>query len=125
MHTRILLSSSAIFMATIGLALTFAPQEILGTTNPLQTIAAQLLGAATCGFALLNWMSKGTVMGGIYGRPLAMGNLAHFTAGGLALIKVAAQLDPPGLFFTIAAVYLLFAALFARVAFFTSGPSSN
>jgi hypothetical protein len=125
MSTRLLLSSSALFLAIIGLALTFAPQEILAITEPLQTIAAQLLGAALCGFALLNWMSKGTAMGGIYGRPLAMGNLAHFTAGGLALMKVAEQLDPPWLFFTIASLYLLFAALFARAAFFTRGPSSN
>lgn len=125
MSTRLILSSSALFLATIGLALTFAPHEILATSDPLQTTAAQLLGAALCGFAFLNWMSKGTVMGGIYGRPLAIANLAHFTIGGLALIKMAGQLEPSWFFLTIAAVYMLFAALFARVAFFTRAPSSN
>jgi hypothetical protein len=120
MSTRLLLSSSALFLALLGLVLTFAPQEIMGSDTAEEALAAQLVGAAVCGFALLNWMSKGTAMGGIYGRPLAMGNLVHFTIGGLALLKMADQLQPSWLFVALAICYLLFAALFARAAFFTS-----
>ncbi len=125
MSPRLLLSGSAIFLALLGLALTFAPQEIMSTTTAERALTGQMLGAALCGFALLNWMSKGTAMGGIYGRPLAMGNLAHFTIGGLALLKVALHMESIRLFVPIAALYLLFAALFARAAFFTSGTSTN
>ncbi len=122
MNTKKLFMSSALFLALFGLALTFASQELMATTTVQQAFVGQLLGAALCGFALLNWMSKGTVMGGIYGRPLAMGNLVHFTIGGLALLKMAGQLQPAWLFMTLAICYLVFAALFARAAFFTSGP---
>jgi hypothetical protein len=125
MSSRLLLSSCALFLALLGLALTFAPQEIMNTATAEEALAAQLFGAALCGFALLNWMSKGTAMGGIYGRPLAMGNLAHFTIGGLALMKVALHMETQWLFIAIASLYLLFAALFARTAFFTSGTSTN
>jgi hypothetical protein len=125
MSTRLLLSSSALFLALLGLALTFAPQEIIGAATAKEALAAQLLGATLCGFALLNWMSKGTAMGGIYGRPLAMGNLVHFTIGGLALFKVAGASDPTWFFVTLAVCYLLFATLFARAAFFTSGPPTT
>lgn len=125
MSSRTLLVSSALFLGLLGLALTFASQEILATTTAQQAFVGQLLGAALCGLALLNWMSKGTAMGGIYGRPLAMGNLTHFTAGGLALLKVAGHLRPAWLFVALAGCYLLFAVLFARAAFFTSGPPTT
>jgi hypothetical protein len=97
----------------------------MNTATAEEALSAQLFGAALCGFALLNWMSKGTAMGGIYGRPLAMGNLVHFTIGGLALMKVALHMEPVWLFVVIAAVYLLFAAFLARAAFFNSGTSTN
>ena len=122
MSSRTLLTTSALFLALLGLVLTFASQEILSTATAQQAFVGQLLGAALCGFALLNWMSKGAVMGGIYGRPLAMGNLVHLTIGGLALLKVAAHLQPTWFFATLAICYSVFAVLFARVAFFTSGP---
>jgi len=120
MSTRLLLGSSALFLAFLGLSLSFAPQEIMNSATAQEALAAQLFGAALCGFALLNWMSKGTAMGGIHGRPLAMGNLAHFTIGGLALLKVALHLEPDRLFVGVALLYLLFAVLFARAAFFSS-----
>jgi hypothetical protein len=38
---------------------------------------------------MLNWMAKGTIIGGIYNRPIAIANLTHFLIGGLALAKLA------------------------------------
>ena len=62
MHTRTLMMTSALFMAVIGLALTFAPQEILHRFDSDATIweqaMAQLCGALYIGFALMNWMAK-------------------------------------------------------------------
>jgi len=30
------------------------------------------------GFSILNWMSKASLIGGIYNKPLLIGNLLHF-----------------------------------------------
>ncbi|MBL7980346.1 MAG: hypothetical protein JNL52_00915 [Flavobacteriales bacterium] len=125
MNSRSLLTSSALFLALVGLALTFAPAEVLGTTNEQYTVIGQLLGAALCGAACINWMARSAPMGGIYGRPLASGNLVHFLVGGLALVKVAPHLQPVWLFLPLVACYLLFAALFAYSAFFTASPSNT
>lgn len=125
MNTRILLISSAAFLAVLGLVLTFAPAEVLTTDDPRTIVVGQLLGADLCGAAFLNWMSRGAPMGGIYGRPLAIGNLVHFTVGGLALAKVASSLEPAWFVVPLTCFYLLFAVLFAWVAFFTSPSSSR
>ena len=50
----------------------------------------QVLGALYLGFAMLNWMARGSLMGGIYGRPLAMGNFLHFFMVALLLLKALA-----------------------------------
>lgn len=90
--TRYLMMASALFMAVIGLALTFAPQEILHRFDSDATIweqaMAQLCGALYVAFALMNWMAKGATLGGIYGRPIVIGNLVHFTMGALMLLKM-------------------------------------
>ena len=41
----------------------------------------------TLPFAMLNWMAKGVIIGGIYSRPIVIANLAHFLIGDLELIK--------------------------------------
>lgn len=125
MNTRILLISSAAFLAVLGLVLTFAAAEVLATDDPRTIVVGQLLGAALCGAAFLNWMSRGAPLGGIYGRPLAIGNLVHFTVGGLALVKVVSTMEPAWFFGTLTIGYLVLAALFARVAFFTTASVSR
>jgi Na+-driven multidrug efflux pump len=122
MNTRYLMIASALFMALIGLALTFAPEEIgdaLGSGDAYgwQLVIMQLCGALYCGFALMNWMAKGALLGGIYGRRIVIGNLVHFTIGALALLKA-----PHGHSFdmarwTMIAIYALFSALFGYVMF--------
>ena len=119
MNSRYLMMSSALFMAATGLSLTFAPEEILhrfhsDATNWEQALA-QLCGALYCGFALMNWMAKGVLLGGIYGRPLVIGNLAHFTMGAFLLLK---QIIAPGdgpVLWALFAAYALFAVSFGYV----------
>lgn len=71
-----------------GLALQFALHEVLAAAGVEATAgaaaAAQVAGALYLGFAMLNWMSTGARMGGIYARPLVMANLVRLVAGGLA-----------------------------------------
>jgi len=37
---------------------------------------------------MLNWMTKESLIGGIYNRPIAVANLTHFFIVGLAMIKL-------------------------------------
>ena len=67
---------------------------------------------------LLNWRSKGSFIGGIYNRPIAMANLTHFVIAGLALIKgVLANPSLSYVIWSIAIIYSIFAILFGIVAF--------
>lgn len=129
MSSRILLVASALFLAGIGLLLVFASDVVVARMvdlpSPRLVLLGQLLGAACCGTALLNWMSKGAAMGGIYGRPLAMGNLTHFTIGGLALLKLTLRNDLAWPLIALSAAYLLFALLFGRAAFGMPGKATS
>lgn len=91
MKTKVLMINSVIFMGITGLALSFLPQEALGVldipVNDAAVLLLQLMGALYFGFAMLNWMARGVLMGGIYSRPLIIGNLAHFLIGTITLGK--------------------------------------
>ena len=115
------MTSSAVMMALIGISLTFLPDEILGYLDVGTTVwlllILQLLGALYFAFAMLNWMAKANLIGGIYSRPVAIANFAHFFIGGLALLK-AAFADPGLVSIWIAGiVYALFALLYGIVLF--------
>ncbi len=93
MNTRILMAFSSTLLALLGLALSFAPHEFLlslgaPATAPLPVLL-QLAGAAYLGFAFTNWLARGSIIGGIYARPLSVGNFVHFLSGSLALFKFA------------------------------------
>ncbi len=92
MNTKILMTAAAVFLGIIGIGLTFLPQEIgefLSTaTNPISILILQILGAAYLGFAMINWMTRNNLIGGIYSKPLMIGNLVHFLVSSLAIIKI-------------------------------------
>lgn len=121
MKTKILMSASSLFLAFLGLFASFLPQEILARLGAPADAALPLLvqigGALYVGFAMVNWMAKGSLIGGIYSRPVAMGNLAHFGIGAIVLVKglLAGQTDP--VVWVGCAVYSVFAVWFALVAF--------
>src|SRR4051812_44354137 len=95
MNTKLLLLSSAVVMAVCGVSLQFAPQEILARfgadTSGIFPLVLQLVGALYLGFAMMNYTAREANIGGIYSRPLAIGNLTHFIVGALALIKYAVR----------------------------------
>ena len=120
MNTRLLMRTTALLLGAAGLDASFLPQEMLAgfgvAAVPVTTVLVQIVGAAYLGFAFLNWMAQGNAIGGIYSRPVAIGNFGHFTIGGLALLKSGVvQSTWPVL--AVAAAYAVFAALFAYVAF--------
>lgn len=118
MNTRILLSVSAVVMGAAGIAGSFAPHEILRAAGiapaGMLPLLVQLLAAMLFAFAMVNWMARGSLIGGIYNRPVAIGNLTHFTIGALALLK--ATMAGQGNV-VLTAVYAAFAVAFAMVFF--------
>ena len=122
MNTKSLMTLSAMVYALIGISLIFLPKEILDylelSVSDTLELLMQIIGSLYFAFAMLNWMSKGSLIGGIYGRPIAMANLTHFVIAGLALIK--GILSNPSLSYiiwSIAIIYSIFAILFGIVAF--------
>lgn len=115
MNTKILMATSAVVLGVLGLTLSFLPEEILSYYSAPSmegTLTLQLLGAAYFGYAMLNWMAKGNLIGGIYSKPLAMANVAHFLIGGITLVKLA--IGTPGnlVLWVAAAGFSAFAILF-------------
>jgi len=121
MNARWLMTASAALCALLGLVLTFAPRELAAAggagADALAAPVLQVLGALYLGVALTNWMAKASLVGGIFGRPLAMGNFAHFTIGALALAKAAPAQPLPGPVWLAAAVYGVLALSFGALAF--------
>ncbi len=121
MNTKLLMMASAILMGVVGVAFTFLPEEIahyagLTATN-FSSLFFQILGALYFAFALLNWMAKANLIGGIYSKPVAMGNFAHFFIAGIAITKSAFAHQTVIALWIGAIIYVIFAILFAIVAF--------
>ena len=121
---NLLLTISAAAYFAVAIPLLFAPDEILAVagTAPSRLDAAllQVVGSAVFGFSMLNWMSRYTRTGGIYGRPLVIANLTHTASAALLLGKAVSRAG-----FSLAAavplgIYALLAAGFGIALF--SGP---
>ncbi len=126
MNTKMLMASSAIFMAILGLLATFMPQEILDyagvKAEGIVLLIVQMAGALYMGFAFLNWTARSSLIGGIYNRPVALGNFLHFTMVSLALLKALG--DGPSAEIVVGALlYFAFAIWFGVVLF--KRPSRN
>jgi hypothetical protein len=108
-------------MAALGVAGLFLPQELLTAAGqePIGILRGlvQLLGALLFAFATVNWIARGSLLGGIYNRPVALGNLAHFMIGALVLIKLAIAGERGAAVLVLTAVYVAFALAFTAVLF--------
>ena len=120
MKTKILMTSSAIFMAIIGILLSFLPNEIIDylniEPNIITILFLKIWSALYLAFGILNWMAKGTLIGGVYNKPIAIGNLMHFGVGAIALVKLVSNIQTHSeIFIPLTVVYVIFAILFAFV----------
>ncbi len=109
-------------MYLAGIVLTFAPDVILNyfnlDPNRISLILLQILGALYFGFGMLNWMSKGRPIGGIYNRPVCIANLSHFLIAGLALLKgLYSQPELPVAMWVTGAIYTAFGIAFGVILF--------
>jgi hypothetical protein len=124
MNTKTLMIISAIFLAVNGFGFTFFPNEIsvllINDDNHIFVLILQILGALYLGFSILNWMSKTNLIGGIYSKPLLIGNLLHFFTASMALIKLTFKVETNlQLIFSYTIIYSLFTLFFGYV-FFTN-----
>ncbi len=123
MNTKLILKSSALLMGFAGLILTFFPQEI--TTEILQMedsraihFLLQMIGAMYFAMGMLNWMSKNSLIGGIYNRPIAIANMTHFLMVGITLAKLMLSQGSGSLVAWVTLVlYLAFAVAFVLILF--------
>ena len=92
---NMLLSVSAIAYLLAALALLFTAEELLhfalGAASQLDVALLQLIGAALFGFAMLNWLNRYSLVGGIFSRPLVVANLAHTATAALMLGHLAVR----------------------------------
>ena len=90
MNTKLLMRVSAIYLALLGAAASFLPQEVLtysGVQSGQGAVAVlliQVAGALYLGFAGLNWTAQANLIGGIYSKPVALANFTHFTVASIA-----------------------------------------
>jgi hypothetical protein len=122
MNTRLIMILSAIFLAAIGITFTFLPNEVanfIGISSEKNIkLILQILGALYFSFAMLNWMAKGAIIGGIYNKPIAIANFTHFVVGTLALLKAILNDHSLSYFiWTLAGIYSIFAILFGVIFF--------
>ena len=126
MKTKWLLSSSAVIMGLVGLAGTFIPEEILKTLGidpaPVTLILLQIIGGLYLGFAMLNWFTRSALIGGIYNKPVVLGNLMHCIVVFFALIRQLAE-QFHFLLLILTFIYFGFAVWFTLV--MRSNPLSN
>ena len=120
MKTKFLMTSSALFCVIIGILLLFLPNEIAEYLNVEPTIITilflKILSALYLGFGILNWTVKGSLIGGIYNRPIALGNLLHFVVGSIELVKVISNIQiHREIIIFLTALYIIFGVLFAYV----------
>jgi hypothetical protein len=122
MNTKILMTASALVLGAIGLTFTFAPDislEIMGIpTSVGSLLLGQVFGGLYFGFAMLNWMVKGSRIGGIYNRPVVIANMSHFLIAGLAIGKsLASGSTGYTIFWIMGGIYMVFGLLFLSMLF--------
>jgi hypothetical protein len=95
MLTRYLTRASALLLGAAGLALLFAADDLLPWLAPgTPTSGAwvgQVLGATLLALAWLNWLHQRTLLGGIYGRPVVLPNVAFYFISALSVLRAASR----------------------------------
>lgn len=123
MSSRTILTITSILLfATGGLAV-FAADEVAGLIDlevSFETrIFAEFAGIGMLALAIQNWMSRGRPIGGVYARPLGLGNLLFFSTSALTLGRYLAAETLPREMIAVCGVLVLLALAFAWLVFFS------
>ena len=119
------MTSSSLVLGLAGIFALFAPDVLLAMlsvpmTNPLSALI-QLMGALYFSFALMNWTAKDSIIGGIYARPISVGNFAHFFSGTLLIAKYLLSNGFNVSILLMLVVYAICASLFYWLVFRATG----
>lgn len=99
-----------------GIVLLFAPDVVLPRLSPGFPDSAlwlgQLLGAAWLGVAALDWLSRGTMLGGIYGRPVVVANTALYFISALVILRALSRAPSATGLWALAVAAVLLAAVY-------------
>lgn len=127
MKTRTLMISSSVGLMLAGLFALFAPVELLGNTGAESSLPVilQLLGALYFAMAFINWTAKDSHIGGIYLRPVSLGNFAHFFVGTLVLGRFALANSQNFAVLTATSAYAFFAYFFWWLVFRSDGETDK
>jgi len=121
MKSKLVMTGASVVLGLGGMACLFVPKEIFRLYDPaaedMQGLLVQLLGAGFLGFAALDWVSRHSPLGGIYGRPVVGANYAHFLIGSLLTVRAAIGQPHNVLLWSTLAAYALFAIAFAAILF--------
>lgn len=122
MNTKPIMAVSAVVLGSAGIVLTFSPDTLVSYLNrgdnDTTLFLLQILGSLYFGFGMLNWMAKTSLIGGIYNRPIAVANFAHFLIAGLALIKgLVSNPNALPIIWIAGAIYLVFGIAFGVLLF--------
>jgi hypothetical protein len=76
MTLRSLLVGTAAVLLLLGVTALFLPHVVISALSlgPGAEIPVQLFGGGLFSVAALNWMGRGAIYGGIYGRPIVIAN---------------------------------------------------
>ena len=121
MKSKPVMIVSSVGFVVIGFMLLSAPDNVLATgeqaSGKLSLLLVQLFGASLMGCGYLNWLARGIVIGGIYGRPLAVGNFIHGLIGfGILMKGVSAGMNTYAVWILLV-WYFLYAAGFSVLLF--------
>lgn len=113
---------SAAVLLLGGVTLLFAPDVVLPALvadfPPAAMWLGQLLAAAWLGVAALNWLQRGALLGGIYGRAVVLANCALYFISTLSLLRALVDGSAPPLlwlvFTPLAVLAVVYGALLLR-----------
>lgn len=125
MNTKLLMSASGAFMALLGLAASLFPQAVLrglsAASEEVPAVVVSIAGALYLGIGILDWMARGNLIGGVYSRPVAMGNFVVFLMVAITLAKQVFAAPNTVVYALAAGIHAIFAAAFGYVLFGMGG----
>lgn len=121
MRSTLVTRASALLLGLTGLAFLFAPAELLARIAPAIPASAawlgQLLGAAWLGLAAMNWTTRFTMVGGIYGRAVVFANATAYFVSAMVLLSAARRVDFTPALLLVTLIAIVMAVLYGYLLF--------
>jgi hypothetical protein len=117
--STIVTTFSALILAAGGVALLFGSDELLARAIPGTpagaTVLGQLVAAGWLAVAWLNWNQRRAIIGGIYGRLVALPNLALYLISAFSLAHPAMAGGAPRVVGALAVLFGVLALVYAML----------